>query len=102
MFSTIKTKVMLFLSGLLAMAGLVIKFLLMRNKVKDEKIDTLEQNIEVTEQMHEMDIQRVKFEAKQAEKAKAVNSEDSLDKLDDERRINGKQNESDNWVTVKR
>ena len=102
MFSTIKTKVMLFLSGLLAMAGLVIKFLLMRNKVKDEKIDTLKQNIEATEQMHEMDIQRVKFEAKQAEKAKTVNSEDSLDKLDDERRINGKQNESDNWVAVKR
>ena len=102
MFSTIKTKVMLFLSGLLAMAGLVIKFLLMRNKVKDEKINTLEQNIEATEQMHEMDIQRVKFEAKQAEKAKTVNDESNLDKLDNEREIDGKQNESDNWVAVKR
>ena len=102
MFSAIKTKATLILGGFLAIAGLVIKFLLMRNKAKDEKIDTLEQNIEATEQMHEMDIQRVKFEAKQAEKAKTVNSEDSLDKLDDKREIDGKQNESDNWVTVKR
>lgn len=102
MLSTIKTKIILIFSGFLAIMGLVIKFLLMRNKTKSEEIDTLEQNIEVTEQIHELDIERIKFEAKQAEKVKLVNDEGYLDELDNEREKDDKQNEGDSWVTVKR
>lgn len=102
MFSTIKTKIMLVLGGLLAIAGALIKFLLWRNKVKDEKIDTLEQNAEVTEQVHEADIERVKFEAKQKQKVESVNDESDLDKLDSERKANDEQNEDGPWDSVTR
>ena len=103
MFSAIKTKIMLVLGGLLAIAGAVIKFLLWRNNKKDEQIDTLEQNAEVAEQVHEADIERVKFEAKQEQKVQAVNDESDLDKLDAERKKpDAKDDEDDTWDSVTR
>lgn len=102
MFSTIKTKIMLVLGGFLVVAGALIKFLLWRNKVKDEKIDTLEQNAEVSKVVHEADIKRVKFEAKQKQKVESVNDESALDKLDAGRKVKGEQNEGDTWDSVTR
>lgn len=102
MVSTIKTKVMLAFGGLLLVSGALIKFLLWRNKVKDEKIDTLEQNIEVAKKVQETDIKRVTFEAKQQQKVKAVNDESDLDKLDHKREVNDKQNKDDPWDSVTR
>ena len=93
---------MLAFGGVLLVAGAIIKFLLWRNRAKDEKIDALEQNIEVTEQVHEADIERVKFEAKQEQKVQAVNDESNLDKLDHKRELNDKQNKDDIWDTVTR
>ena len=102
MLSTIKTKVVLVLGGFLAIAGGVIKFLMWRNKVKHEKIDTLEQNAEVSTMVHEADIQRVRFEAEQKEKVKPVNDESTLDKLDADREVKGGQDEDDIWDSVTR
>jgi cell division protein FtsX len=102
MFAAIRSKVMLVLGGLLAIAGVAIKFLLWRNKVKDEKIDTLEQNAEVTEKVHEADIERVKFDVKQEQKVQFVNDESDLDKLDSQRKIPDEKNEDDSWDSVTR
>ena len=102
MLSTIKAKIALVLGGFLAIAGAVIKFLLWRNKVKDEKIDTLEQNAEVSDMVHEADIERVKFEAKQKQKVESVNDESGLDKLDADRKIKGDKGEDDIWDSVTR
>ena len=102
MLSTIKTKAVLVLGGFLAIAGGVIKFLLWRNKVKDEKIDRLQQNAEVSAMAHKADIQRVKFEAKQKEKVKSVNDESDLDKLDADRKVKVEQDEDHIWDSVTR
>ena len=56
------------------------------------RFDTLEQNAEVAEQVHEADIERVKFEAKQEQKVQAVNDESDLDKIDAERKIPDEKN----------
>ena len=102
MLSAIKSKITLVLGGFLAIAGAVIKFLLWRNKVKDEKINELEQNAEVAEMVHEADIERVKFEARQKQKAEFVNDESYLDKLDKNRKEKGVQNEDSHWDSVTR
>ena len=102
MLSTIKAKIALVFGGFLAIAGGVIKFLLWRNKIKNERINTLEQNAEVSDMVHEADIERVKFEAKQKQKVESVNDESALDKLDADRKVKVEQDEGDIWDSVTR
>ena len=100
MLSAIKTKIILVLGGILAIAGVAIKILLWRNKIKDEKINNLEQNAEVIGKVHEASIKRVKFNTKQEQKIQSVNDESNLDKL--ERGTPVEKNEDDLWNSITR
>ena len=97
MFETIKAKIMLILSGLLASAGIAIKFLLRKNKDKAEKIEILEENTEIKEKIHKSELKHMKFDAKQEQKANKVNDESELDRLDAAR---GKMNDKDDDYTT--
>jgi|Deesub1362B_J571_1020462.scaffolds.fasta_scaffold06751_4 cell division septation protein DedD len=82
MFSAIKNKLLLVGAALLAAAGVIIKFLLTRNKHHKQEIDTLESNAETQDQIHEADIARIHFEATQKLAASKVNDESKLDLID--------------------
>lgn len=104
MFSAIKVKIILVLAGLLAIAGMLVKFLYWRNEKKDETIDALEQNAEVVGQVHEADIKRLRFEVKQKQRVVPVNDESELDKLDSERekRYDKDYEDDNNWSSITR
>ena len=92
-FSSIKTKIIAALAAALALAGLAIKYLQQRKIFLKKEIETLKHNEEVQDQMHERDIERIRFEAANKARVAQVNDESNLNKLDKER---GKIDENNN------
>lgn len=76
---------MLALAGLLAIAGGIIKYLSFKNRRQKQDIETLEHDAEVQDQIHEKDIERIRFEAANKVRVAQVNDETNLDKLDKKR-----------------
>ena len=85
LFSTIKNKIIAALAAALALAGLAIKYLQQRKIFLKKEIETLESNAEVADQVHERDMERIRFEAANKARVAQVNDESNLNKLDKER-----------------
>jgi hypothetical protein len=81
-FGAIKNRIIAGLLALLALAALAIKYLQQRKIFLKQEVDTLEHNAEVQDQMHTVDIERIRFEAANKVRVAQVNDESTLDKLD--------------------